>query len=151
MVFARAGWSVRITDSAPSQLVVARDLIARSLAEQEQAGLADDARAALARIEISASLADAVAGVAWVQENLPEDVETKRTVFAELDRLAPAEAHPGQQHVGDRCLAVHGGACRPRALPRRASGQSAAPGAGGRAVRRAVDQRSDARERDRRS
>ena len=36
-----------------------------------------------------------------------------------------------------------------RALPRRASGQSAAPGAGGRAVRRAVDQRRDARARAR--
>jgi 3-hydroxyacyl-CoA dehydrogenase len=30
--------------------------------------------------------------VAWVQENLPEEVEIKRTVFAELDRLAPAGA-----------------------------------------------------------
>ncbi len=92
MVFARAGWRVRLTDTAPSQLAAARELIARSLAEQERAGLADDAKAALARIEISASVADAVAGVAWVQENLPEDVETKRTVFAELDRLAPAGA-----------------------------------------------------------
>ena len=92
MVFARAGWSVRVTDSAPSQLAAARELIALSLAEQEQAGLADDAKAALARIEISASLGDAVTGAAWVQENLPEDVEIKRAVFAELDRLAPASA-----------------------------------------------------------
>ena len=52
MVFARAGWSVRITDSAPSQLVAARELHRdESLAEQERAGLADDARAALARID----------------------------------------------------------------------------------------------------
>jgi len=92
MVFARAGWHVRLTDSAPSQLAAARDLIAESLTEQERVGLADDAKAALARIETSASLADAVAGAAWVQENLPEEVEIKRTVFAELDRLAPASA-----------------------------------------------------------
>lgn len=92
MVFARAGWNVRLTDSAPSQLASARDLIALSLAEQERVGLATDATAALARIEISASLADAVAGVAWVQENLPEEVGLKRTVFAELDRLTPPSA-----------------------------------------------------------
>ena len=29
---------------------------------------------------------------AWVQENLPEEVALKRTVFAELDRLAPPDA-----------------------------------------------------------
>ena len=92
MVFARAGWSVRVTDSAPSQLAAARELIAVSLAEQEQAGMADDAKAALARMEISASVGDAVTGAAWVQENLPEDVEIKRAAFAELDRLAPASA-----------------------------------------------------------
>jgi 3-hydroxyacyl-CoA dehydrogenase len=92
MVFARAGWNVRVTDSAPSQLAAARELIALSLEQQQRAGLADDAKAALARVQTSASLADAVSGVAWVQENLPEEVEIKRTVFAELDRLTPAGA-----------------------------------------------------------
>jgi len=92
IVFARAGWSVRITDSVPAQLAAASELIAASLQEQEQAGLVDDARAALARVEVCPSLGAAVAGAAWVQENLPEDVDIKRTVFVELDRLAPADA-----------------------------------------------------------
>jgi 3-hydroxyacyl-CoA dehydrogenase len=92
MVFARAGWTVRVTDSAPSQLAAARELIRVSLQDQEQAGLARDAAAALARVEICPTLSAAVAGAQWVQENLPEEVEIKRRVFAELDRLAPVDA-----------------------------------------------------------
>ena len=92
MVFARAGWTARLTDSVPAQLSAARDLIAQSLDDQAQAGLAGDAPAALARIEICPTLSAAVAGVQWVQENLPENVDIKRGVFAELDRLAPAAA-----------------------------------------------------------
>src|SRR5208283_3307639 len=38
------------------------------------------------------SLKDAVEGASHIQENTPEDVETKRRVFAELDRLADPEA-----------------------------------------------------------
>ena len=34
----------------------------------------------------------AVAGVALVQENGPEQVEIKRSIYAELDRLAPPDA-----------------------------------------------------------
>ena len=39
-----------------------------------------------------ATLAEAVAGVGWVQESGPEDLATKQALFAELDRLAPADA-----------------------------------------------------------
>jgi L-gulonate 3-dehydrogenase len=92
MVFARAGWTVRITDSVPAQLSAAVDLMATSLHEQQTAGLAADARAALDRIEVTSNLADALAGVAWVQENLPEEVEIKRTIYSELDRIAPSDA-----------------------------------------------------------
>ena len=38
------------------------------------------------------AIEDAVAGVDWVQENLPEQVEVKREVFRTLDAHAPAAA-----------------------------------------------------------
>ena len=38
------------------------------------------------------SLGEAVAGARWVQESGPEHLATKQALFAELDRLAPAEA-----------------------------------------------------------
>ncbi len=91
MVFARAGWRVRLYDNAPAQLDAARGHIASSLAEQQAAGLVDDAAAAIARVSMSARIDDAVIGASWVQENLPEQVEIKRDVYRTLDTLAPDE------------------------------------------------------------
>lgn len=55
-------------------------------------GLCDDSRAVLARIKWCGSLEEAVEGAGFVQENGPENVEIKRHIYADLDRLAPAEA-----------------------------------------------------------
>src|SRR6202008_3917531 len=54
-------------------------------------GLLDDPQAAAARVRTAADLAEALAGAALVQENLPERVESKRAIFSELDRLAAPE------------------------------------------------------------
>ena len=120
MVFARAGWQVRLFDSVPAQRIAAHDYMAASLAEQQAYGLVDDAARALARIAIVDRLEEAVADAAWIQENLPEVLVAKREIFAVLDRLAlpsaiiasstsalPAsrftEALPGRA----RCLVAH--------------------------------------------
>ena len=92
MVFARAGWRVRLNDKFPAQLDAARAFIDASLAEQAEFGLVVDPQAASARIEYVPELAAAVAGVDWVQENLPEVVDVKREVYTLLDRYAPADA-----------------------------------------------------------
>lgn len=92
MVFARAGWEVRLFDSVPAQRAAAHDYMAASLAEQQTYGLVDDAARALARIAIVDRLEDAVADAAWIQENLPEVLVAKRDVFVVLDRLAPPSA-----------------------------------------------------------
>jgi 3-hydroxyacyl-CoA dehydrogenase len=92
MVFARAGWKVRLTDSDAGQLAHARAFIAASLDEQQHYGLVPDARAVLKRIGQSADIGSAVAGADWVQENLPEKVELKREIFALLDAHARPEA-----------------------------------------------------------
>ena len=92
MVFARAGWRVRLQDREPAQLDRAREFIRASLVEQAGYGLVDDPEAAAARIEMVAALADALSGVQWVQENLPEVVAVKREIFGALDRLAPSDA-----------------------------------------------------------
>jgi len=92
MVFARGGWRVRLYDNSDAQLQAARQFVGDSLAEQAAYGLAADPHAALGRIEYVPDLANAVAGVDWVQENLPEIVDVKREVFSALDILAPADA-----------------------------------------------------------
>jgi 3-hydroxyacyl-CoA dehydrogenase len=89
IVFARAGFNVKLWDIVPAAPAAALDFIAARLPELKQAGLlADDPAAVLARITPVATLAEAVAGVVHVQENGPERVADKQALFAELDRLA---------------------------------------------------------------
>lgn len=92
IVFAAAGWQVRLADSSAAALQAAPGLIAEGLAELAGHGLVEDPAGAKARVRAAGSLAEAVNGVELVQENLPEEVEIKRAVFAELDRLAPRDA-----------------------------------------------------------
>lgn len=93
IVFARAGFTVALWDPVPAAVPAARDFIAARLPELAEAGLlADPPAAVLARLHPAASLAEAVAEAAHVQENGPERVDDKRALFAELDRLAPPAA-----------------------------------------------------------
>ena len=91
-IFARAGWTVRLTDPHGPTLDAAPKLIRDELQALARHGLANDPDGAAARLSIAASLADAVKDVAFVQENGPENVDQKIAIFAELDRLAPADA-----------------------------------------------------------
>ncbi len=91
-IFARAGWQVRLTDPHTPTLEAAPARIKGELAALARHGLASDIEAAAARVTVAKDVAEAVAGVAFVQENGPEKVEDKRAIFAELDRLAPPDA-----------------------------------------------------------
>lgn len=91
-IFARAGWNVRLTDPHEPTLKGAIDLVRNELRALARHGLADDPDGAAARLSVAPSLEAAVDGVEFVQENGPELVEQKKTIFAELDRLAPPTA-----------------------------------------------------------
>lgn len=93
IVFARAGFDVRLWDKVPQAVDAAKAFIAERLPELRDAGLLDDAPdAVLARIHPAATLAEAVRDVVHVQENGPERVPEKQTLFAELDLAAPPDA-----------------------------------------------------------
>lgn len=91
-IFARAGWTVRLTDPHRPTLDAAPGLIRDELHALARHGLASDPDEAAGRISIAGSLADAVKDVAFVQENGPENVDQKIAIFSELDRLAPPDA-----------------------------------------------------------
>ena len=91
-IFARAGWSVRLTDPHAPTLAAAPGLIRDELRALARHGLADDPDGAAARITASNSMKEALDGVAFVQESSPELVEQKKIIWAELDRLAPPDA-----------------------------------------------------------
>jgi len=92
MVFARAGHNVAIYDNAPGASTKALDLIRDGLEELAKHGLAQDPKSAAARVRAVTTVAEALEGAGFVQENSPEKLEIKQAVFAELDRLAAPDA-----------------------------------------------------------
>jgi 3-hydroxyacyl-CoA dehydrogenase len=92
IVFARAGWQVRLTDPSAEARAAAPSLIRQGLDDLAAHGLEADPVAAAGRVRVVETVAEAVVGVDLVQENSPEVVELKREVFNELDRHAPADA-----------------------------------------------------------
>lgn len=92
MIFARAGWHVRLWDPAEGVAASAVVLCAEGLRDLAAHGLCEDPAGAAARIVASATLEDAAGAAAFIQENGPETLEVKRDLFARLDAAAPAEA-----------------------------------------------------------
>jgi 3-hydroxyacyl-CoA dehydrogenase len=88
IVFAGGGCEVALYDAGAGVAEKARNLVAEGLEELAAHGLVRDATAAAARVRAAASLADVLDGATFVQENTPERLEMKRTIFADLDRLA---------------------------------------------------------------
>jgi L-gulonate 3-dehydrogenase len=91
-IFARAGWNVRLTDPHIPTLKAAPRLIRDELHALARHGLCSDPDGAVARVSIAASLQEAVLDVEFVQENGPEKIADKQTIFAQLDKLAAPNA-----------------------------------------------------------
>lgn len=90
IAFARAGWTVRLWDPlavAPGAALAAIDGLLADLAAQDLLDGAD-ASTVRARLRAAPTLADALAGVSWVQESAPEDLATKQALWRELDAAA---------------------------------------------------------------
>ncbi|MEJ7668311.1 MAG: 3-hydroxyacyl-CoA dehydrogenase [Casimicrobiaceae bacterium] len=93
IVFARAGHPVSLFDADRDALARSIATLEIALSDLEAAGLLDELPATVrARIAPAFALADAIANAAYVQENIGENLAAKQTLFAEIDRLAPADA-----------------------------------------------------------
>jgi L-gulonate 3-dehydrogenase len=92
MVFARAGWNVAMYDAVDGAADKALALVAEGLDELAKHGLAEDPKGSAARVRAAKSVADALEGASFMQENVPETVDAKRAIFAELDALAAPDA-----------------------------------------------------------
>ena len=85
-VFALAGHDVTITDNHVLPLASAKDRILANLKD-----LRDDV-AALERISVCASLAEAVAETDFIVEAVREDLAVKQQLFADIERAARSDA-----------------------------------------------------------
>jgi 3-hydroxyacyl-CoA dehydrogenase len=94
--FAAAGYTVALHDVSADALRRAQDSIAAALQRLAQLGVMTTEQCVRAkeRIHCSTPLPDLVADADLVIESATEDLETKRRIFAELDRLCPAHTIP---------------------------------------------------------
>jgi L-gulonate 3-dehydrogenase len=124
VVFAQAGWRVRLFDPAAERRELASTEILQRLTELTRFGLlAETANDIAARVAIVATLEAAAADADLVQECAPEREDIKRDLFAQLDRAAPPHAIlasassflPTSRFVDEslpgrgRCLVAHPG------------------------------------------
>ena len=92
VVFARAGINVALYDPDAAQRDAAQREIADRVADLAEFELIEDGPSEIvARITLSADLGDSVSDAQWVQECAPEDLDLKRSLFAELNALCPAD------------------------------------------------------------
>jgi 3-hydroxyacyl-CoA dehydrogenase len=123
LVFARAGWQVRLYDVDRERLRLAGAELRERCDDMARFGLLDEASAVVhARVVAVEVLDEALAGVDLVQECAPEGLELKRELFAAFDAAAPAEAVlassssalPASRFAAElagraRCLVTHPG------------------------------------------
>lgn len=88
LMFATGGGVVRVCDLDAGQRAAAAAYVEREL----PAVLASVPGSSAAELELTDDLAAAVAGAWLVVESLPERLDVKIPVFAQLDQLAPADA-----------------------------------------------------------
>jgi enoyl-CoA hydratase / 3-hydroxyacyl-CoA dehydrogenase len=93
-LFAVNGFEVTLMDKFPQAIEKAKERVSASLAKMVEKGrlTRDQADSALARMKFTGDMAQAVPGAALVVEAVPESLDLKRSVFKELDALAPREA-----------------------------------------------------------
>jgi 3-hydroxybutyryl-CoA dehydrogenase len=92
-IFAQAGHSVRLQSRHRETLEAARQRIRVNQNELVKHELLTnaEAEAAHSRIQMTQDLAEALAGAAFVSENIPEQLDPKQALFGELDRLTPPD------------------------------------------------------------
>jgi len=121
VVFARAGRTVALYDTDPGIVEAARSAIAAAARDLADFGLIDEApETVAARVKPAATIAVALDGAGYAQENAPEDLTVKRALYSELDATAAPDAMIGSSTSGiptsayaahlpgrDRCLVAH--------------------------------------------
>lgn len=105
------GLQTFIYDASPTQLASAVQQIRSALSQT--CGSSAEAAAAVARVHPCESLSEAVVTADLAFENVPEVLDLKRTVHAEIDRLLPKGSIQGSNASALTCSAIASATNRP--------------------------------------
>ncbi|HWA19165.1 MAG TPA: 3-hydroxyacyl-CoA dehydrogenase [Devosia sp.] len=100
VAYALGGASVRLYDREPGAAEAAFARIGTMLADMQRAGLADHTDAALKRVRVAQTLADALNGVDYVQESVFERVDVKVEVAKQIGALISDDTVVGSSSSG---------------------------------------------------
>lgn len=101
IVFARAGFPVRVYDEVASVRASVLPLVTQNITDLKSFGLIDETvDEVMARISVSADLQSAVAGVAYVQESVFETIAVKTDLYAKLDHCVAPDVPIGSSSSG---------------------------------------------------
>ncbi|XP_052047308.1 lambda-crystallin homolog [Apodemus sylvaticus] len=123
MLFASGGFKVKLYDIEQQQITHALENIRKEMKSLEQSGSLKGSLSAeqqLSLISGCGNLAEAVEGAMHIQECVPENLELKKRIFAQLDRivddrvilssssscLLPSKLFTGLAH-GKQCIVAH--------------------------------------------
>lgn len=90
IVFARAGYRVRVYDPSPEVRAQLPDKLVTTLSALKTHRLISDVDDVLGRIEVVGTLAESLVGATYVQESVPERADVKRAIYRDIDaRISP--------------------------------------------------------------
>ena len=92
------GWDVRISDPDPEAKRKINEVLEN--ARRSLPGLSDVALPAEGKLVFSGSIAEAVSGADWIQESVPERLDIKHKVLAEVQANCPKDAVIGSSTSG---------------------------------------------------
>lgn len=96
--FLLMGWDVRVFDPDPEATRKIDEVL--SNARRSLPGLTDQAMPGEGRLTFHKTMSDAVDGVVWIQESVPERLDLKSKVYATLQEHAPKDAIIGSSTSG---------------------------------------------------
>ena len=105
------GWDVRVFDPDPQAETVFAEVLEN--ARRSLPGLTDIALPDAGAISFHASVADAVNGASWIQESVPERLDLKHRVLAEVQAACDPDAVIGSSTSGFKPSELQEGAARP--------------------------------------
>ena len=109
--FLLAGWDVALLDPDPEAPRKLEEVLGN--ARRSLPALADVALPPEGRLRFAADVADAVAGAEWIQESVPERLDVKHALFAEVQRHCDERAVLASSTSGFTPTALGEGAARP--------------------------------------